>query len=283
MSAIGNRADLHMHSTASDGTETPANIVSLAKRAGLQAVAVTDHDTVAGIEEAMRAGERLQVQVVPGVEISTAKNGKDIHVLGYFIDYRSEPFLVRLEQLRKVREKRNSLIIDKLRQLGFQITMEDILESRNRALPAHESIGRPHIAEVLVRKGYVHSVRQAFDLYLGKSGKAYVNLPRILPEEAIAWIHDAGGAAVLAHPGLYKDDEMVRQLISAGLDGIEVYHSDHTRQDEQKYKEMAERYHLIGTGGSDFHGERNGAAFHGPIGARTVDCLVIRQLQEKGK
>jgi len=220
------------------------------------------------------------VRVVPGVEISTAKNGKDVHVLGYFINYRSEPFLARLEQLRTIRESRNGMIIDRLRRLGFQITMEDVLESRVSS--ANESIGRPHIAEAMVRKGYVHSVRQAFELYLGKTGKAYVNLPRIPPEEAIAWIHDAGGAAVLAHPGLYNDDDMVLQLISAGLDGIEVYHSDHTRQDERKYEEMAERYHLIGTGGSDFHGERNGAAYHGPIGARTVDCLVIRQLQEKG-
>lgn len=279
----GQRADLHTHTLASDGTQPAARNVRLAKDAGLSAVAITDHDTVAGIEEALAEGARLGIDVVPGVEISTVANGQDIHVLGYFIDCREPLFLSRLEQLRRTRDLRNEMLIRRLQELGLQITMEEVIDNLERPLRDNESVGRPHIAALMVKKGYVDSMEQAFERYLGKNGAAYVNPPRIRPEEAIRWIKEAGGAAVLAHPGLYDDDALVRELIDAGLDGLEAYHSDHAPEVEAKYAALAAQYGLIVTAGSDFHGERHGRVFHGPIGARTVDCAVIEQLRKRRK
>jgi len=273
-------ADLHTHTKASDGMESPAANVRLAAAAGLAAVAVTDHDTVAGVEEALAEGKRLGIEVVPGVEISTLSGGQDIHVLGYFIRTDDPVFLERLERLRKTRDLRNELMLEKLRSLGVKITIEEVLETRMREHRPDETVGRPHIADVLMKKGYAASLEDAFAKYLGKQGAAYVNPPRISPEEAIQWIHEAGGAAVLAHPGLYKDDPLVETLISSGLDGIEAYHSDHSPEEGEKYRALAERHGLIVTAGSDFHGERNGKVFHAPLGSRKVDVKVIDQLRQ---
>jgi hypothetical protein len=278
---LENKADLHTHSLASDGTRPAAQIVGLAKQAGLAAVAITDHDTVAGVEEALEEGRKLGIDVVPGVEISTAANGKEIHVLGYFVDWRDASFLSRLERLRNTRNERNEMMIEKLNELGLQVTMEEVLAEAGRTRQDGESVGRPHIAALLVRKGYVGSVQEAFDRYLGAGAAAYVNPPRIRPEEAIRWIKEAGGAAVLAHPGLYGADRLVDEWIAAGLDGLEAYHSDHSPEQERKYALLASRHGLIVTAGSDYHGERNGRAFHGPIGARTTDAATVGRLRAK--
>lgn len=276
-------ADLHTHTNASDGVNPPAENVRLAREAGLAAIAITDHDTLHGIPEAMEAGERYGVIVVPGVEISTVANGQDIHVLGYYIRTDDDKLLGRLDELRRVRDRRNDMMLEKLRQLGMDITLEEVLAARNKKLSAEETVGRPHIADVLMQKGYVHSLEEAFDRYLGRGKAAYVNPPRIRPETAIEWIHDAEGTAVLAHPGLYHDDELVKQLIGSGLDGIEVYHSDHSEADEARYRALAERSGLLVTAGSDFHGARAGQTFHGPIGSRKADCSVLQFLQKNRK
>jgi predicted metal-dependent phosphoesterase TrpH len=273
--------DLHTHTTASDGTMPPRDNVRLAKEAGLSAVAITDHDTIAGLPEAMEEGKRIGIHVVPGVEISTVGNGQDIHILGYYFDMEDAQFHQRLKQLRETRDRRNEMMLEKLRSLGIPITLEEVLEHAAGEAEG-ETIGRPHIAEVLIRKGYAEDMRQAFDRYLGKTGKAYVNPPRIHPFEAVDWIHEAGGTAVIAHPGLYGDDGLVEDIIRHGADGIEAMHSDHSEEDEARYSSLARRYGLIITAGSDFHGERHGNVFHGPIGNRKTSVDVLSRLNKKG-
>lgn len=272
------RADLHSHSTASDGVQSPAENVKLAKMAGLSAMAVTDHDTVDGVAEALKEGQRQGIEVIPGIEISTVNKGQDIHVLGYFIDIHNESFLNKLMDLRRVRDKRNEMIIERLQQLNIPITVEEVYAKKTGD---RKNIGRPHIAEVLMDKGYVESMEEAFELYLGKEGKAYANPPRITPFEAFEIIRQAGGVPVLAHPGLYRDDEMVLDLITKhGLQAIEVYHPDHNEDQEAHYGKMADTYGLLKTAGSDFHGARNGHIFHAPIGTKTIHLSVIHQLHE---
>lgn len=274
-----NRADLHTHTTASDGMQRPADNVRLAKEAGLAAIAITDHDTVDGIAEAMEAGEQLDIIVVPGVEISTSANGADIHILGYYTDWRNDGWRKKLSGLLDVRDRRNELIIERLKSSGVAITMEEVAGEARRQGKDGGSIGRPHIASLLVAKGVVRSMQEAFDIYLGSEGSAYVNPPRIHPFEAVDWIREAGGTSVIAHPGIYGDDGLVEEIIRYGADGIEVYHSDHLPEDEAKYGRMAAKYKLIATGGSDYHGERQGEVFHGRIGNRTVDVSVLEQLK----
>ena len=272
--------DLHTHTTASDGLHRPADNVRMAREAGLHAVGITDHDTVAGIDEAEIAGEELGVEVVPGVEISTAEDGKDIHILGYYIDRRNPALLERLASQRQVRNVRNEGIIANLNRLGIPITMAEVERVAGRSGDGDETVGRPHIAEALVRRGAVSSVQEAFDKYLAKGKPAYFNPPRISPFEAIQWIHEAGGKAVVAHPGLYGRDELVERLLDAGADGVEAYHSDHSPEQAEHYRRMAEARGKLVTAGSDFHGERKGGGvYHGPIGNRTVDAGILEQLR----
>ncbi|WP_276352619.1 PHP domain-containing protein [Cohnella caldifontis] len=272
------RADLHTHTTASDGRHRPAHVVRMAKEAGLSAVAITDHDTVAGLAEALRAGEEYGIRVVPGVEISTSAEGKDIHVLGYGFSPEDPLLLKRLVSLREVRSRRNGMIVARLNELGVEITLEEVERAASASPRADGSIGRPHMAEVLVRKGYANDMRDAFDRYLAEGAAAYVNPPRIEPAEAVRWIHEAGGAAVVAHPGLYGNDRLVLELLDGGADGLEAYHSDHDEDTQRHYEAMAESKGVPATGGSDFHGTREGVVFHGPVGNRTVDAAVIDKL-----
>lgn len=279
----GKECDLHTHTRASDGMNTPEENVRLARERGLAALAITDHDTVAGVEEALQAGERFGITVVPGVEISTMAGGQDIHVLGYYVDYRNEVLLTRLSKLRETRERRNELIIANLQKLGIDITMEEVIRGLGRPLRPDESIGRPHIADALVRKGHAETMRDAFDRYLAKGAAAYASQPRISPEEACKWIREAGGAPVLAHPGLYEDDQLVRSIIEQAKPvGIEVYHSDHGAEEEARYMAMAEEFGLIVTAGSDYHGVRQGQVFHGDIGNHRISIDVLEHLRHAG-
>jgi len=274
-----NGFDLHTHTTASDGTHSPETNVRLAKEAGLAGIAITDHDTVAGVAEAAACGEQIGIKVVPGVEISTAADGKDIHVLGYWIDTKDERFLQRLAGQRNTRGRRNEMILQKLAELGYEVTEEEVL-AQAAARPGKDgSVGRPHIASAMVAKGYVGSIAEAFDRFLAEGSAAYVNPERISPEEAVRWILEAGGVPVLAHPGLYGDDKLVERLIGCGLKGIEVRHADHAPEDEARYGKMAEAFGLIATAGSDFHGERGGQVFHAPLGSRRADFETVERLR----
>lgn len=282
MVQVQGRCDLHTHTQASDGMQAPKVNVQLAKEKGLAALSITDHDTVAGIEEALIAGKQYNIVVVPGVEISTRASGKDIHVLGYYVDYKNEQFLSRLGELRETRQLRNSKIIGKLQELGITITLDEVIQGLGRPLLPDESIGRPHIADALVNKGYASDMRDAFDQYLAEGAQAFISEPRISPEDACRWIREAGGTPVLAHPGLYKDDVLVRDIIErAHPAGIEVYHSDHGEEEELRYLAMAKEYNLMVTGGSDFHGARQGVVFHGDLGSVTVPVDVLEQLKGK--
>lgn len=274
---MSQQADLHTHTKASDGTCDPAENVRLAKEAGLAALAISDHDTVAGIPEAIEAAKGLGIEVIPGVEVSSVGRGQDIHVLGYFIPYADKAFQERLVGLRETRHERNQLLIAKLQELGIPITLENVYR---RKQGTDKNIGRPHIAEELIEIGVVSSIEEAFAKYLGKEGAAYVNPPRITPQEAIRLIQDAGGVAVLAHPGLYDDDELVQELIVFGLDGIEVNHPDNTEEQKQLYTQWANENHLIKTGGSDFHGWRGEEPFHAMLGSHTAGINAVEQLRE---
>ncbi len=274
--------DLHTHTTASDGTCTPSENVKLAAEAGLAALAITDHDTFGGLAEAIEAGKELGIEVVPGVEISTAWEGQDIHILGYYMEWGGERMQSRLAGLRDVRAKRNVRLAERLRQLDIAITVADV-ERLAQANGATGSVGRPHFAEWLVQHGYCTDMGEAFDKYLGTNGTAYVQVDRISPFEAIDFIHESGGAAVVAHPGLYDADELVERLIQHGVDGIEVAHADHTSEQELHYREMAEQGNVVVTAGSDFHGYRDGVVFHAPLGSRRTSLDVVRELERKAR
>ncbi len=271
------RADLHTHTRASDGWHTAEELLQLARQAGLRALAVTDHDTVAGLQAALEIGNRMGIEVVPGIEISTLYEGIDVHVLGYFVDFTDPQLVRRLERLRNTRDLRNRMIVERLQELGIEIEIEEVYAKQEQG----GNVGRPHIAAVLVDKGVVGTIGEAFEQYLGTGKKAYVVPPRICPLEALELIHQAGGVCVLAHPGLYGKDELIDQMIAKGMDGLEVYHPDHTADDEAHYLRMAEAKGLIITGGSDFHGVRDGQAFHGPLGVKGVDNSVVDALRKK--
>lgn len=268
--------DLHSHTTASDGTFCPTQSVLRAVEKGLTALAITDHDTVAAIPEAIETGIKVGIEIVPGVEVSSVHNGKDIHVLGYYVDYQDSKFLKNLEELRNVRQIRNKMVIEKLNGLGIPITLEEV-EAQKKG---KGNTGRPHIASVLIQKGAVSTIEEAFEKYLGHSGLAYCNPPRITPGEAIHIIREGKGVAVLAHPGLYRDLELVKSLIPYGLQGIEVYHPDHGEEEERLFRQFAEENHLIQTAGSDFHGIRDGQIFHGDLGDKFTDIETIHQLKK---
>ncbi len=248
------RIDLHLHTTHSDGSLPPAEVLTLAHKAGITALAITDHDITNGIPEAMKIGADLGIEVIPGIEISSQWEGGELHILGYFLDWQDPALNRHLAGLRASRHRRNPLMVRKLNELGLELTYEEV-----RALAGTESVGRPHIARLLLEKGYVRSAKEAFDRYLGNGKAAYV--PRELPEpaEAIGWIRAAKGVPVLAHPTWVRLDEtslltLCETLKAAGLMGIEVHYSTHKRAQTEEYLNIAKRLGLLVTGGSDFHG-----------------------------
>ncbi|MDL1970133.1 MAG: PHP domain-containing protein [Candidatus Desulfofervidaceae bacterium] len=247
--------DLHTHSTASDGSFTPKELVSLAKEVGLKAVALTDHDTVAGLEEFMQAGEKLGIETVPGVELSAHFEKGTLHILGYFLDFKDKYLLTELQKFQKARTERNPKIVKKLQDLGIPITYEEVV-----AASGGGQVGRPHFAKVLLAKGIVKSFDEAFERFLKKGAPAYVEKERIYPKECIELLLHAKGIPVLAHPfTLYLDNEaleaFVKQLKDWGLGGIEVYYTEHTPKQVAFYLSLAQKYDLCITGGSDFHGK----------------------------
>lgn len=267
--------DLHTHTTASDGLLTPAELVLLAEKKGLKALAITDHDTVSGLEEAMEEAKGLKVEIIPGIEISTTYRGQNIHLLGYFIDHTSPGLAEDLKELKEGRHRRNEQIIKRLNELGISISLEEVLAKR----AGEGNVGRPHIAQVLVEKGVVRSIQEAFDHYLGENGKAYVPFPRLSPHEGVKLIVRYGGIPVLAHPGIYGQDSLIEELLAEGLVGIEVYHPDHSPQAIAKYETLAEHYQLIITGGSDYHGEGDDGPFHGDLGSQPVGKEILDRLK----
>ncbi len=248
------RIDLHLHTTHSDGSLRPAEVLALAQKAGVTALAITDHDIVDGLPEAIDAGTRLGIEVIPGVEISSFDGKSELHILGYCMNWRDETLLGRLATLRESRHHRNPLIIERLQALGLDLTYDEV-----RSLAGTESVGRPHIARLLMEKGYVTSAKEAFDRYLAEGRPAYVARELPTPTEAISWIRDARGVAVLAHPTWVKESTdtlpaFVRTLKDSELGGMEVHYSTHTKQQTARFLQLAKQFGLLVTGGSDFHG-----------------------------
>ncbi|GAX91795.1 PHP domain-containing protein [Effusibacillus lacus] len=266
--------DLHAHTTASDGTFSPGQLVRYAKERGLYGVAVTDHDSTDGIAEAMEEGQRMQIDVVPGVEINTEYEGKEVHVLGYYFDRHSKSLQELFSKLRTERITRMNRIVEKLDELGIVIDRNEIIKEAGEG-----AIGRPHIARVLIKKGYALDMRDAFYRYLGLGAPAYVERFKLAPADAIRMIREAKGVPVLAHPGLVGKDALIKELMPAGLLGIETAHPDHPAEARARYAKLARELGLIATGGSDFHG--SGAEHRGDLGSVTVTKYVVDALKEK--
>ncbi len=267
------RADLHTHTTASDGTLPPREHVKWAASQGLAAVAITDHDTIKGWDEAIAAAGEFGIEIVPGCELSTEVGKTEVHMLAYYFD-RTEPVMAALlERMRGGRRARARECVAKLHGLGFtQVSLERVMELGG------ESVGRPHIALAMIEAGVVRNHEEAFERYLTHGRPAYVPRPKLTPEEAISVVREAGGVPVLAHPGLIRDDNIVRSILQAGVLGIEAYHSDHGERQRQFYARWGFDLGLIVTGGTDSHG---------PTGARTVvpgtvnvGMDVVQQLKE---
>ncbi len=266
--------DLHIHTTYSDGGSTPEEIVGMAKSIGLEAIAITDHDTLEGIEPALRAGLSSGIEVLPGIELGSYCQGEEIHILGYLVELNNRIFMEKLAFLRETRVYRMERMVEKLRELGFPVNIEMIT-----GLSGPGSVGRPHLAAALIKIGVVATVFEAFDRYIGAGRPAYVPRYKMEPVEAVALIKTAGGAPVLAHPGLNKMDHLLGDLIKAGLDGIEVYHPSHTAELSNYYLQIARQNGLTATGGSDYHspGHKEGSRF----GIVTVSYNVVEELKKR--
>lgn len=242
--------DLHIHSNASDGTLRPSEVVEEARSAGLAVIALADHDTTDGVAEAVEAGRRLGVEVVPGVEISAEDPRGDIHILGYWMDYASPDFQAFLARPRSARPARIAEMCARLAALGMPVTPEEVQAVAGNA----SSVGRPHLARVLLDKGYVRSMEDAFRLYLREGCPAYVKRFKNPTGESIERIHASGGVSVIAHPGLVADPSLVDTLIAQGAMGIEVYCHTHGPAATRRFLALARRHGLLVTGGSDYHG-----------------------------
>jgi len=241
-------ADLHIHSSFSDGEWSPKEIVLTASKLGLSAIAITDHDTIAGIKEAKIVASTAGIEIIPAVEINTDFDEKEIHILGYLLDTNSSTLLEGLKRQREARLKRNEEIVHKLNKLGLKISFEEVL-----GLAGGESLGRPHIAQALVNKGYVESKEEAFAKWLKRGSPAYVPRRSISWQEAIKLINQARGIAVLAHPGKSYVDFLIPQMIKEGLEGIEVWHPSQSPEDSERYQQICRDFSLLETGGSDAH------------------------------
>lgn len=268
------RADLHMHTTASDGVYTPERLVRAAKAMGLAAIAITDHDVTDGVEEGMRVGAEIGMEVLPGVEINTDHGDTEVHVLGYCMDLADAEMQNTMDWLRQGRVDRARAMVEALGALGFPLDWNRVQE-----IAGPGAIGRPHIAEALIEAGHVAMRREAFDRFIGNGGPAYVPRARFDATDAIHAIRAAGGVPVAAHPAKIRNDALIPSLAEAGLLGLEAYHSDHTEADGDRYRQMADDLGLLWTGGSDFHGNIETR----PLGGVTVPYTQVEALKARSR
>ncbi len=265
-------ADLHIHTTASDGEFTPEEIVMKSKALGLKTIAITDHDSVSAVERALAAGQEAGLAVVPGVEISCVFEGNEVHILGYFIHAQHPELVALLAELEESRHTRMELMIQKANHMGFKIQAEDI---HYDGIP-----GRAHFGRALVRGGYVRNMQEAFSKYLKLNGPLYVPRYDISPDDIIRKINRAGGVASLAHPGLLKDRRIIGKIVAGGVEGIEAYYPLHSKKQVKEFLRLAHKHSLIPTGGSDFHGPKNKDT---PLGAAGVEQRLVEMLKERIK
>lgn len=268
------RADLHLHTSYSDGVYSPTEIVIKAKEAGLKIISITDHDSVGGLDEAIEVGKQNNIEVIAGMELSASYEDSEVHILGYFIDYKNEHLVEKLSGFQAERLKRAKKIIGKLNKMNIPITIDSVLEHVDG-----ESVGRPHIANVLVEKGHAESYHEAFNKYIGNGRPAYEQKWNFSPEDTIRLIAQAGGLSFLAHPGYPINENLINRLIKAGIDGIEVVHPSHGPDLIYYYRGIVNEYCLLESGGSDFHGgERDDDEAFGQftIPINTVDMMRRR-------
>lgn len=268
--------DLHLHTNASDGECAPRDLVERAWRAGLRTIAVTDHDTVAGVAEAQQAGRQLGMRVIAGIEITAVAAEKDVHVLGYFIDVENADLLAFLVDQREARVERVHEMGRRLAALGCPIDVDGLLAPFGRS---GRAVGRPAVAKALVAAGYVASISEAFDRFLGLDAAGFVPRRGASPVDVVGVIHRAGGLASIAHPGPSARDHLIPPMVEAGLDAIEAYHTDHDEEMVAKYCAMARQYGVAISGGSDFHGEARHA--HPALGVVTLPADEFERLVER--
>ena len=274
--------DFHTHSSASDGSDSPAELVRTAKQAGLSAIALTDHDTISGLPEFLQTALSENMIAVPGVEISSNLYNKEIHILGLFVDPASTELIAFLESARGRRNVRNQLMLEKLNAIGYKITLEELQNSA-----PGESVGRPHLAELLVKKGYFASIQDAFDSCLKRGGRAYTPREPVPPGECINAIHAAGGLAFWAHPVYRARSEraavrrFLKVLVPLGLDGLEAFYPCFTERQTVMLNEMAQEFGILRTGGTDYHGEEVHPGIRLGVGSGDLcvpdDLLVLMQ------
>lgn len=271
---MANFVDLHTHSTASDGIYTPAELLRQASEAGLRVLALTDHDTTNGIREAVEAARKLDIEFIPGIELNTDTGGGEVHVLGYFPELERPAFQAALQSLRHARELRGERMVELLNKHGISVSWERVREI------AQGTVGRPHVARALMEAGYVQSIGEAFDKYIGKGCIAYVPRYRLSPVDATRLIDSANGLPVIAHPltlpGLPRLREWLPELCAAGMVGLETYYGPYTEADERELRDLAHEYSLIPTGGTDFHGP---GIHPTPLGGRYVPYEAVERLK----
>jgi 3',5'-nucleoside bisphosphate phosphatase len=247
--------DLHIHTTASDGEDTPQQVVDQAADLGLEGIAITDHDTLDGLAAAWAhiRSHRIPLEFIPGIELNTDYGVDEVHILGYFIDYSWGPLGQRLQGIRQARFRRAESMIAKLQATGINITLAQV-----QGLAQGDLIGRPHVARALLQRGYVSTEGEAFKLFIGRGCPGYVPRYKFTPAEAISLVKEAHGVAVLAHPGSIGDAEIIDQLIGMGIEGLEVYYPEHSPEQIGYFQAVAQAHHLLITGGSDYHGANSG-------------------------
>jgi predicted metal-dependent phosphoesterase TrpH len=275
-----NRIDLHLHTNYSDGTQSPAELLEMVRAKNLSAFSITDHDTLKGYWEVKELLLEGDPELIVGLELSVTVNEDDLHLLAYLFDPNHEALIEALDEFRQRRNHRGRLMVQKLNKMGVDISYEEV-----QATAGEAAVARPHIAETMFRMKAVQTYEEAFDKYIRNGGPACVPKRNFTPEESISLIHRAGGVTVLAHPVIDATYRHIEMLAALGLDGIEIYHPVHRHRDTDKLKHLAERYRLLITGGSDFHG-RNGR--YGTVGSQNVpeQCLVRlkeRAEQKRGK
>jgi 3',5'-nucleoside bisphosphate phosphatase len=265
--------DLHTHSTASDGIYSPTELLHKAKDVGLRVLALTDHDTTGGLEEATPVARALDIDLIPGIEINTDAGGGEVHVLGYFLEFRRPELQTVLKVLRDARERRGQRMVELLNEQGVNISWEHVREI------AQGSVGRPHVAGALLEAGYVQTIGEAFDTYIGRDCYAYVPRYKLTPKDAVHLIASANGLPVIAHPielpGLDVLRNWLPDLCEAGMVGLETYYGAYTPENERELLTLAREYHLIPTGGSDFHGP---GIHPTPLGGRYVPFEAVESL-----
>ena len=266
--------DLHTHTTASDGTYAPRDLVAEAASRGVRVLAVTDHDSTEGLAEAIDEAERRRpLEIIPGIEINCDVEGAEIHVLGYLMDWQAEWFQDFCREQRRERRARIHRMVERLAAIGMPLDADEVF-----AIVKEGSAGRPHVAQVMVARGYVKTVREAFDKYLGSGKPGHVPRKKVTPEDAVRIIRKAGGVPVFAHPGLADRDELIPGLIAAGLMGIECYYTEHSAAQRASYLQMCKDHDLVATGGSDFHGPKVRAA---TLGSPSVPMAAVDDLRAK--